>query len=256
MTSPFLRLGALASAACLALLAACGGGDPPAPLAARPNMVTVQTYLTDNLTLAYSKVWVSIRRITALDGAGAEVVLLDAGASPVAVNLASLAAVGQFVSTVTVPAGIYRQVTVTMDNAVQLVSKDGTATTNAKFAATGTEFVLRVRDIELDARSGTQFVFDFDLEKFTYDPATGLVTPSVRMPRPAEAFPAFYSCAATMGPAESSPPPAHVVRGGGHDDGGGGRTAEAGLADVRTIVPVDPHVRFGRRSGSGDLPAS
>jgi hypothetical protein len=191
MTSPFLRLGALASAACLALLAACGGGDPPAPLAARPNMVTVQTYLTDNLTLAYSKVWVSIRRITALDGAGAEVVLLDAGASPVAVNLASLAAVGQFVSTVTVPAGIYRQVTVTMDNAVQLVSKDGTATTNAKFAATGTEFVLRVRDVELDARSGTQFVFDFDLEKFTYDPATGLVTPSVRMPRPAEAFQKF-----------------------------------------------------------------
>ena len=39
--------------------------------------------------------------------------------------------------------------------------------------------------IALDATSGTQFVFDFDLEKFTYDPATGLVTPSVRMPRAA-----------------------------------------------------------------------
>ncbi len=191
MSSTLARLGALAFTSCLALLAACGGGEPPAPQAARPQMVTVQTYLTDNLTLAYSKVWVSIRRITALDGAGAEVVLLDASAAPVAVNLASLAAVGQFVSTVTVPAGIYRQVVVTMDNTVQLVSKDGTTTTNAKFAATGTEFVLRVRDIELDATSGTQFVFDFDLEKFTYDPATGLVTPSVRMPRAAEAFQKF-----------------------------------------------------------------
>jgi hypothetical protein len=190
-SSTFKRLGAIATFAGLALLSACGGGEPPAPQAARPAMVTVQTYLTDNLTLAYSKVWVSIRRITALDGAGAEVVLLDASAAPVAVNLASLAAVGQFVSTVTIPAGIYRQVTVTMDNAVQLVSKDGSTTTNAKFAATGTEFVLRVREIELDASSGTQFVFDFDLEKFTYDPATGLVTPSVRLPRPAEAFQKF-----------------------------------------------------------------
>jgi hypothetical protein len=154
-------------------------------------MVSVQTYLTDNLTLAYSKVWVSIRRITALDGAGAEVVLLDAGTAPVAVNLASLAAVGQFVSTVTIPAGIYRQVTVTMDNAVQLVSRDGSTTTSAKFAATGSEFTLRVRDIELDATRGTQFVFDFDLEKFSYDPATGLVTPALRLPRPAEAFQKF-----------------------------------------------------------------
>ena len=191
MTSTLSRLGAFAAASCLALLAACGGGDPPAPQAARPQMVSVQTYLTDNLTLAYSKVWVSIRRITALDGAGAEVVLLDAAAAPVAVNLASLAAVGQFVSTVTVPAGIYRQVAVTMDNSVQLVSRDGATTTDAKFAATGTEFVLRVRDIELDATRGTQFVFDFDLEKFSYDPATGWVTPSVRVPSPAEAFQKF-----------------------------------------------------------------
>ncbi len=190
-SSTFKRLGTIATFAGLALLAACGGGEPPAPQAARPQMVSVQTYLTDNLTLAYSKVWVSIRRITAVDGAGAEVVLLDASAAPVAVNLASLAAVGQFVSTVTIPAGIYRQVAVTMDNAVQLVSKDGSTTTNAKFAATGSEFVLRVREIELDASSGTQFVFDFDLEKFTYNPATGLVTPSVRLPRPAEAFQKF-----------------------------------------------------------------
>lgn len=191
MSPSFARLACLSVASALALLAACGGGEAPAPQAARPQMVSVQTYLTDNLTLAYSKVWVSIRRITAVDGAGAEVVLLDAAGAPVAVNLASLAAVGQFVSTVTIPAGIYRQVAVTMDNQVQLVSKDGNTTTNAKFAATGTEFVLRVREIELDASSGTQFVFDFDLEKFSYDPATGLVTPSVRVPKPVEAFQKF-----------------------------------------------------------------
>lgn len=187
----FARLAALVVVSGLAILAACGGGEPASPQPAKPQMVVVQTYLTDNLTLEYSKVWVTIRRITAVDGAGAEVVLLDASAAPVTLNLASLAAVGQFVSTVTIPAGIYRQVSVTMDNAVQLVSRDGSRTTNAKFAATGTEFVLRVREIELDARSGTQFVFDFDLERFSYDPATGLVTPSLRMPRPVEAFQKF-----------------------------------------------------------------
>lgn len=189
MKTPTIRT--LATGACLALLVACGGGEPPAPQAARPLMVTVQTYLTDNLTLAYSKVWVSVRRITALDGNGAEVVLLDAAAAPITVNLASLAAVGQFVSTVTIPAGIYRQVAVTLDNTVQLVSKDRTTTTDAKFAPTGTEFVLRVRDIELDASNPTQFVFDFDLERFTYNPATGLVTPVLKFPRPSEAFQKF-----------------------------------------------------------------
>jgi hypothetical protein len=64
------------------------------------------------------------------------------------------------------------------------------------------------------------------------------VVPVASPPWPAEAFLAFYSCASTMGPAESSPPPRALCGGGGHDDGGGGRTAEAGLADGRTIVSV------------------
>ena len=47
MSSTLARLGALAFTSCLALLAACGGGEPPAPQAARPQMVTVQTYLVE-----------------------------------------------------------------------------------------------------------------------------------------------------------------------------------------------------------------
>lgn len=189
-----LRLAGLAGAASMAslvLLASCGGGDPAdvtQHASTQAAQVSVQTYITDNLTRDYSKVWVSIRRITAVDGAGAEVTLLDATAAPVAVNLSSLAAVAQLMSTVKVPAGIYRQVAVTLDNQVQLVSLDGATTTNAKFAATGTEFVLRVREVELDATTGTQFVLDFNLEKFIYNATTGLVAPSLDLPRPADAF--------------------------------------------------------------------
>jgi hypothetical protein len=66
------------------------------------------------------------------------------------------------------------------------------------------------------------------------------VVPVAWPPRPAEAFLAFYSCAATMGPAESSPPPRALCGGGGHDDGGGGRTAEAGLADGGRSFQLTP----------------
>jgi len=189
---PSLRLRRLGVAAlALTLLASCGGGTGEPAQQASAQSVSVQTYITDNLTRDYSKVWVSIRKITAVDGAGAEVTLLDATAAPVAVNLSSLAAVGQLMSTVKVPAGIYRQLAVTLDNQVQLVSLDGATTTQAKFAATGTEFVLRVREVELDASTGTQFVLDFNLEKFIYNAATGLVVPSLDLPRAADAFRKF-----------------------------------------------------------------
>jgi Domain of unknown function (DUF4382)/Domain of unknown function (DUF5666) len=183
------------SAITAAVLAACGGGGGGGTGTAagptQPQSVAVQTYITDNLATEYSKVWVAIKKITVVDGGGAEVTLLDATASPAVVNLSSLASVGQFMTAVTIPAGIYTEVRVTLDNSVQLVSLDGLTTKTATFAATGVDFVWRVRDTSVDASAGGQIVLDFNLAKFTYDAATGLVAPNVELPKPADAFKKF-----------------------------------------------------------------
>ena len=60
------------------------------------------------------------------------------------VNLSSLAEVGQFLSTVTLPAGVYSQVKVTLGNSVRLVSLDGATTTVAKFRRAATGIVTAV----------------------------------------------------------------------------------------------------------------
>ena len=193
---PSARFALLQVACAAAALAGCGGGG--APDAAGTGTVptakvqaVLQTYITDNLATDYSKVWVSIRKITAVDAAGAEVTLLDATAAPVVVNHSSLASVGQFLSTVSIPAGVYGEVRVTLDNSVQLVSLDGATTISAKLTATGTEFVVHVRNLDLDTAANGQLVLDFNLARFTYDPATGLVTPTIEAPKPSDAFGKF-----------------------------------------------------------------
>ena len=173
------------SALAAAVLVACGGGGS-AP-SAQAQQVAVQTYITDNLATEYAKVWVSIKKITVLDSTGAEVTLVDATASPVSVNLSSLASVAQFMSTVTIPAGLYTGINVTMDNAVQLVSLDGTTTTNAQFSAAAGDFVWKVRNVSLDAASG-QFLLDFNLARFTYDATTNVVTPHMVAKHGKDAF--------------------------------------------------------------------
>src|ERR1700712_5604653 len=101
------------------LLAACGGGG--SDVAASPGAgtsgaqsVPLQTYITDNLATEYTKVWVSIEKITAVDVAGAEVTLLDATGAPAVVNLSSLASVGHLIATADVKAGVYTEVRVTL----------------------------------------------------------------------------------------------------------------------------------------------
>ena len=187
----------LGSAVLAAALAACGGGgDTSATLAsstptAAAASVTLQTYITDNLTSDYAKVWVSIQRIVATAADGTEAVLLDASAEPVVVDLASLASVGELVSSATVPVGVWTGVKVTLSNAVQLVSLDGASTTDAKFAASGDTYDWTVRGVTLDTATAAQLVLDFDLEHFSYSATTGLVTPDVKVPSTSSAFGKF-----------------------------------------------------------------
>ncbi len=192
---PSARLALLQVACAVAALAGCGGGGPDmsgtGTGGTAQTQSVLQTYITDNLATDYSKVWVSIRKITAVDASGTEVTLLDATAAPVVVNLSSLASVGQFLSTVKIPAGVYGEVRVTLDNSVQLVSLDGATTITAKLTATGTEFVVHVRNIDLDTAANGQLVLDFNLARFTYDPLTGLVTPTIEAPKPSDAFGKF-----------------------------------------------------------------
>lgn len=184
-----------ATAALLAVLSACGGGGPESSVApsAKLSSYTVQTYITDNLATEYSRVWVSLKKITATDASGAEVTLFDATASPKAVNLSSLADVGQFLSSTSVPAGLYTQITVTLGNDVQLVSLDAKTTLNAKFNASGSDLVWKIRQVTLDPSTAGQLVLDFNLAKFTYNAATGIVTPTVDFLSPADAFKKFIA---------------------------------------------------------------
>lgn len=181
------------STAALAVLAACGGGGDTASLSptAVAASVTLQTYITDNLATEYSKVWVTLKKITATDSTGAVVTLLDATAAPVVVNLSSLADVGQFMSSVTVPAGLYTQIAVTLGNDVQLVSLDGATTVTGQFSSGTHDFVWNVRHLSLDTATTGQLVLDFNLARFTYDAATGLVAPQVDVLHPTEAFRKF-----------------------------------------------------------------
>lgn len=189
LSTSFLRLAAAAGAVA-AFLVACGGGTAEAPTAS-PQAFRLQTYITDNLATEYSKVWVTLKKITAVDGASTEVTLFDATASPVTVNLSSLADVGQFMSTVTLPAGVYSQIKVTLGNGVQLVSLDGTKTIAARFNSTGGDQLLSLRDLDLNPANSGQLVLDFNLARFTYDATTGIVTAVVERRDAGEAFGKF-----------------------------------------------------------------
>jgi hypothetical protein len=196
---PPARLLAFQLVCASALLAACGGGgEAGATGGVVAQSIPLQTYITDNLATDYSKVWVSIETITAVDGKGAEVTLLDASASPAVVNLSSLASVGQLMATADVAPGVYTEVRVTLVNSVQLVSLDGSTTLTAKLAPTGSDVVVHVRNLALDPGTTGQLVLDFNLARFSYDATTGLVTPTVETPKPSDAFARFIHQQATV----------------------------------------------------------
>ena len=168
-------------AVAVAMLAACGGGgsssDSAAPGASAAS-VTVSTYITDNLATEYSQIWVGVLKLVIVNTAtGVETTLFDS-TTPAVYNLSSLASVGQLMSSVTIPAGVYGRVMVTLDSKVQLVSLDGKTTINAKLKADGSPLTVPVK-LDFDSGAAAPIVIDFNLAKFSYDAATGLVTPTL-----------------------------------------------------------------------------
>ena len=162
----------------IAVLSACGGGGSSEAADASAASVKVSTYITDNLATEYSQVWAGVQKITAINAAtGAELTLFESDTAKV-FNLASLASVGQLMSSVSIPAGIYSRVKVTLDDKLQLVSLDGRTTTNASFKGDGAPVTFPV-SVDFDTSASAQWVLDFNLARFTYDAASGRVQPSI-----------------------------------------------------------------------------
>ena len=162
------------------LLTACGGGSTSTGTNVSANSVQLKTYITDNLTTDYSQVWVGIKSITALDSSGTEQTLYtSADASGYSTyDLRSLASVGQLMSSAAIPAGVYAQIKVTLAPDVKLVRASDSSVINAKFTSDGTDKVVRV-GVDVDTSASNALVLDFNLEKFTYNATTNLVTPDI-----------------------------------------------------------------------------
>lgn len=197
--SPLTALMALTAAA----LMACGGGDksdsPPTS-----TTVEIQTYITDALDTEYSKVWVAIRKITLVDSTGVESTLVDISRNPRVINLSALSRVGHFLAKARIKPGLYKEIRVTLANRVKLVSLDGTVTKTVKFSATGSEYLWTAKDVTVDATASGPVVVDFNLARFTFDPTTNLVTPTIELPKPADAFRNFnYTVASANGVVQS-----------------------------------------------------
>ena len=153
------------------LLAACGGGSSTS--SSSPAM---SVFITDNLSLDYSKVWVTVTQVTA-NGPNGPVTLYDNPQGGV-YNLTELHGVGALLDTQALDPGTYTDFQVTLTNDVTLVDKTGQSIA-AHFNATGDPIIIDVVGSVTVGSANTAVAFDFDLKQFSYDPATGLVTPVV-----------------------------------------------------------------------------
>jgi len=152
----------------LGLVACGGGGGTPAT---GPGFVSVM--VTDAISTQYTKVWVTLTKVTVKDGSGAVIELFNDAAGKV-INLTELKGVSNLLSTQSLAAGTYTDLTITLDPSVTL--NDATAT---PITAT-----LSVTDIVVTGTftvsgGATSVGIDFDLANFTFDQATNTVTPTI-----------------------------------------------------------------------------
>ncbi|MBI1195106.1 MAG: DUF4382 domain-containing protein [Gammaproteobacteria bacterium] len=149
-------------------LVACGGGGGTT---ASSGFVSVM--VTDALSTQYTKVWVTITKVTVQDGNGATVELFNDPAGQV-FNLAELNGISTLLSTQSLAAGTYSNLTITLDPTVTLNDGSPTPTT-----ATLSSTEIVVAGSFTVSGGATSVGIDFDLANFNYDSNTGIVTPTL-----------------------------------------------------------------------------
>ncbi len=161
-------------------LAACGGGGGGSDTTSTSGSGTVSLVVTDNLTLDYAEVWVTVEKITATDNQGNTVTLYQ-DTTGQAINLSQLANIGALIDAQTIPAATYTQFNITLANNISLVAAVGGAQTNATFDQTGNaSVVFNVNgSLVVAANQPTSLVLDFDLARFTYNATTNTVDPTI-----------------------------------------------------------------------------
>jgi len=161
----------------LLALTACGGGNGTSSITNNlANTGALSVMITDDMTTQYSKIWVTVLKVTTSDSSGQQHILYEDAAGQV-FNLTELHGVTALLSTQNLPADTYNNFEITLANDISLVDKLG-QTIQASFNTTGDPEIIQVQgSVTITAGSMSDMGIDFDLKQFTYDPATGIVTP-------------------------------------------------------------------------------
>ncbi len=175
LPTTFARRRATALVASLAsglMLMACGGGggstaEQVAPQVAAPTAtIAAAMYFTDDFSNEYDAVWVSISRVTAVNGSGVEVELL-AYAPSRRLNLPALRDAGTWAANAKIPTDTVA-VRVYVDPQAQLQQLNGSVQDVTLSTAAG------YLSFQLDSwnRSSGALALDFDLPRFTLQGTT------------------------------------------------------------------------------------
>ena len=158
-------------------LTACGGGNGSSGLGSIVSHTgALSVMVTDDMTTQYSKIWVTVLKVTALDSSGQQHVLYDDATGQV-YNLTELNGVTALLSTQDLPPDTYNNFEITLANDISLVDKQG-QTIQASFNTTGDPEVIQIQgSVTITAGGVANMGIDFDLKQFTYDQTTGIVTP-------------------------------------------------------------------------------
>jgi len=162
----------------LLMLAACGGTTSTTPTDGLNGNGQVSVIVTDDLTLDYSEVWVTLYAIQA-KGDNGEVTLFENKDGEV-INLAELNGVGSLLSVASIPAGTYTSFEVKLAPEVNLVALDGSTETRS-FVTNGSSGTVSFEvNGELVVADGAvaSFALDFDLSNFIIN-ADGMVVPKI-----------------------------------------------------------------------------
>jgi hypothetical protein len=165
---------ALAILSAAAVLFGCGGGGGGSTTGGgTAGNARVGIFVTDNLTNDYDHVWVNIRKVELNNANGGSVTVYD-DATGRTVDLRALNDAGTqkfaLLGEATIPAGNYKSVEITVDEALSLVPAGGTQALDKTFAGSANGLKQLEFNLAQGTVNGTQdIVADFDLSLWTVD---------------------------------------------------------------------------------------